>query len=70
MYNRTNINPILQTIGSQSSVTTGVSISHTQTFNELRDLWKSSRNRRQKAPEPVDPNTNKDATKEDDDGGE
>ena len=47
MYNRTNINPILNTLGSQNSVTTGVSISHTQSFNHLRDIWKSSRTRRE-----------------------
>ena len=47
MYNRTNINPILNTLGSQNSVTTGVSISHTQSFNELRDIWRSARNRRE-----------------------
>ncbi len=39
MYNRTNINPIFNSIGAQNSVTTGVSINHTQSFNELRDLW-------------------------------
>jgi hypothetical protein len=72
MYNRTNINPILNTIGSQNSVTTGVSISHTQTFNELSDLWKSlkSKNQKQNNNEQTDSKTNKNATKEDDDGGE
>ena len=45
MYNRTNINPILNTLGSQNSVTTGVSISHTQSFNEIKDIWKSARSR-------------------------
>jgi hypothetical protein len=57
MYNRTNINPILNTIGSQNSVTTGVSISHTQSFNALKDIWRSARTRREQnsAPQP-DPN--------------
>ena len=68
MYNRTNINPILNTIGSQSSVTTGVSLSHTQTFNELRDIWKSARSKRKK--NDSDPNTNKEATRKNEDGGE
>ena len=53
MYNRTNINPILNTLGSQNSVTTGVSISHTQSFNALKDIWRSARTRREEAPEPV-----------------
>ncbi len=47
MYNRTNINPILNTLGSQNSVTTGVSISHTQSFNNLKDIWRSARTRRE-----------------------
>ena len=51
MYNRTNINPILNTIGSQNSVTTGVSISHTQSFNRLRDIWRSARARREENPQ-------------------
>jgi hypothetical protein len=51
MYNRSNINPILNTLG-QSSLTTGVSISHMQSFNELKDLWKSVRNRRKNEEEP------------------
>jgi hypothetical protein len=72
MYNRTNINPILNTIGSQNSVTTGVSISHTQTFNELSDLWKSLKTRSQKenTNEQTDSKINQDAKKDDDDGGE
>lgn len=69
MYNRTNINPILNTIGSQSSVTTGVSISHTQTFNEIKDIWKAARNRRKREQTP-ETNSNKEATNKDDDGGE
>lgn len=53
MYNRTNINPILNTLGSQNSVTTGVSISHTQSFNTLKDIWRSARTRREETPGPV-----------------
>jgi hypothetical protein len=48
MYNRTNINPIiLYETGSQNTMTAGVSISHTQSFNHLRDIWKSARARRE-----------------------
>ena len=53
MYNRTNINPILNTLGSQNSVTTGVSISHTQSFNQLKDIWRSARASRQENPQPI-----------------
>lgn len=53
MYNRTNINPIFNTPSSQnSSITTGFSISHTQSFNELKELW----NARKKEDEEADDN--------------
>jgi hypothetical protein len=55
MYNRTNINPILNTLGSQNSVTTGVSLSHTQSFNNLRDIWRSARRRRQEEEREAPP---------------
>jgi hypothetical protein len=52
MYNRTNINPILNTVGTQNSVTTGVSLTHTQSFNHLKDIWRSARSRREENPDP------------------
>lgn len=55
MYNRTNINPILSSIGTSNAITTGVSLTHTQSFNELRDIWKAARNRRRKNT-PADSN--------------
>ena len=69
MYNRTNINPILNTLGSQNSVTTGVSISHTQSFNNLKDIWRSARTRREQEPDGVI-DENEEAILEEDDGGE
>lgn len=51
MYNRTNINPIFNALGSQNSVTTGVSLSHTQSFNHIRDIWKSARSKREEHPQ-------------------
>ncbi len=51
MYNRTNVNPVLSSIGTQNAVTTGVSITHTQSFNELRDIWRSARKRKQQEQE-------------------
>lgn len=72
-YNRANINPIYTTIGSQNSVTTGVSLLHTQTFNKLSDLWKSSRKRKEqeeKEEDDADLDINKEAIREDEDGTE
>jgi hypothetical protein len=69
MYNRTNINPILNTLGSQNSVTTGVSISHTQSFNDLKDLWRSARNKRDQGSD-TDTNENEEAILKENDGGE
>jgi hypothetical protein len=54
MYNRSNINPILNTLNNQNAVTTGVSISHVQSFNQLRDIWRAARNRRKNQPPPVE----------------
>jgi hypothetical protein len=68
MYNRTNINPILNTLGSQNSVTTGVSISHTQSFNDLKDIWRSARTKREKRTESEI--KNEEAILEETDGGE
>ena len=68
MYNRTNINPILNTLGSQNSVTTGVSISHTQSFNNLKDIWRSARTKREKRTESEI--KNEEAILEETDGGE
>jgi hypothetical protein len=65
MYNRTNINPILNTLGSQNSVTTGVSISHTQSFNKLKDIWRSARARRDQNAD-VDVDQNEEGTPEED----
>ena len=65
MYNRTNINPILNTLGSQNSVTTGVSISHTQSFNKLKDIWRSARTRREQNAD-VDIDQNEEGTPEED----
>lgn len=74
MYNRTNINPILNSIGTSNSITTGVSLTHVQSFNEIKDLWKRTRQKQQQQQKPSEPplppNTNKDAAKKEEDGGE
>lgn len=68
MYSRSNINQLTTTLGTQSAVTTGVSLSHTQNFNEVKDLWQSAREKNQKnSDEPLPPDG--EALKEDEDGG-
>ena len=64
MYSRTNVNPILNTVNTQTAMTTGASIIHTQSFDELKDLFTSSRKQRKKEQENAE--LNKDAIKEDD----
>ena len=66
MYSRTNINPIT-TASQQTYMTTGASIVHTQSFDELHDLFASSRKQRKRERQPARANTG--ATKQQD-GGE
>jgi hypothetical protein len=71
MYNRTNVNPILNNLGAQNSMTTGASLMYTQSFNEFRDLIRGARDRRRKEQEEEKENEtrlNKEATKKEDDG--
>jgi hypothetical protein len=49
MYSRSNYNQINSQLGTQSAVTTGVSLLHTQNFNEFKDLLRSSREKSRKA---------------------
>jgi hypothetical protein len=65
MYNRTNVNPILNTIGTQSTFTTGVSLLYTQSFNEIKDLLGSARNKRRREKEKA-VDSNKEAIKDED----
>jgi hypothetical protein len=51
MYSRTSQNTVLGSVNNQSVLTTGASLIHTQSFNELRDLWRSSRDKRVKEEE-------------------
>lgn len=66
MYSRTNVNPVNTNTVSQSAITTGVSLLYTQSFNELKDLWK--RNKTKTLPDEEDedlPPPNTDAAKKD-----
>jgi hypothetical protein len=48
MFNRTNINQLTNSIGTQATITTGLSLTHTQNFNSWRELLTSARERRRK----------------------
>ncbi len=48
MFNRTNINQLTSSIGTQATITTGVSLMHTQNFNSWRELLTLARDRRRK----------------------
>jgi len=57
MYSRTNYNAVLSSINSQSTgMTTGASLIYTQSFNELRDLFRASREEREPEREIIDLN--------------
>lgn len=68
MYSRSNINQLTSSLGTQSTVTTGVSLSHTQNFNEVKDLWKSAREKKEKE-DKTPTQGNKEALKEGEDEG-
>lgn len=83
MYSRTSNNTVMGTVNNQSTLTTGASLIHTQSFNELRDLWNSNREKKkkkqeepkkeeeQKKDEEKDSNVpqNQEAIKNEEDGG-
>ncbi|MEI9920286.1 MAG: translocation/assembly module TamB domain-containing protein [Bacteroidota bacterium] len=48
MYSRSNFNAISSSLGAQTAVTTGFSLMHTQSFNEVKDLLRGARDRRRK----------------------
>ena len=63
MFSRTNANPILN-VANQTAMTTGASFIHTQSFDELKDLFTSSR--KQKNNDQDNEEQNKEALKEED----
>jgi len=64
MYSRTNVNPVNNSLNSQSAITTGVSLLYTESFNELKDLLKSSRDKNRRKPSE-ETKQNENAVKED-----
>lgn len=49
MYNRTNYNQITAALGTQATIVPGVSISQSQTFNHLKDLFTRARRQRKES---------------------
>lgn len=72
MYSRTNVNPLLSSVNTnQNTITTGASLIHTQSFDELKDLWRSAREKKKKesdenknSEENPDPENNHEGLKE------
>jgi hypothetical protein len=48
MFNRTNINQLTSSLGSQSTISAGVSLAHTQNFNNWLDLITRTRDRKRR----------------------
>ena len=73
MYNRTNYNQLSTSLNNQSYLTTGVSLQHVQSFNELKDLIRFARTKNRKEserkPQEQDPVQNEEAIKEEEEGG-
>lgn len=70
MYNRTTYNPLATSLNNQNYFTTGVSLQHVQSFNELKDLWQFSRDRRRREQKTSDPETNEEAIPEENESGQ
>ncbi len=51
MYSRSNYNSLNNSLGTQTALTTGVSLLHTQNFNQVKDLLRSARNRKDEEEE-------------------
>lgn len=71
MYNRTNYNPLATTLSNQNYFTAGFSLQHVQSFNEVKDLLRRSRDRRRKKDNSVTgPQTNEEAIREENESGQ
>jgi len=62
MYSRSNFNAIQTTFGAQVPLTAGISLLHTQSFGELKDLLRSARDRRRRELE-LEPDTSDEGSK-------
>ncbi len=52
MFNKTNYNPANANLNSDASITTGLSLLHTQSFNEIKELFAKARDKR-KQDKPI-----------------
>ncbi len=52
MFNKTNYNPANANLNSDTSITTGLSLLHTQSFNEIKELFAKARDKR-KQDKPI-----------------
>lgn len=59
MYSRSNYNQLNSSVSTQTAITTGVSLLHTQSFNQVKDLLQTARDKRKKELEenPEERNT-------------
>jgi len=64
MFSRSNVNQVSSSLGTQSVYTTGVSLLHTQNFNHVKELLRSSREKRRAALEQEQENTETEAENE------
>jgi len=44
---------VTNTLGTQSAITTGISLLHTQSFNQIRDLLKSAREKQKEEQKTI-----------------
>jgi hypothetical protein len=66
MYSRANVNNINNNLSTQNPLTTGVSLTYTQSFNELKDLLRRSRDKNRRKPEEEEPEPTEEDTNEND----
>ena len=64
MFSRSNVNQVSSSLGTQSVYTTGISLLHTQNFNQVKELLRSGREKRRKALEQQQENEETEAENE------
>jgi hypothetical protein len=57
MYNRTNYNPINQTDDNRNTITTGFGLIYTQSFDEIRELFRKAKKETRPDDEEQQPDT-------------
>lgn len=63
MYSRTNVNQNLSSVNNQNTITTGLSLIHTQSFDEVSELFRRGRSSQKK--KQASASLNKEAVRED-----